>query len=225
MAKGPKIKIDTKPFETALHRYMEGSRREIGTVLKQQLRVFSRDMVDLTPPARGSTRGVAAKKSGEKAVEGDIRNAFEPVHPNRADITYSEMPRVVKSLRQGGKKRIKHRVPNARKASRGDITKLVKARKKKVGMLGAAWVKAGRSAFGKVAAPAWISRHMGRTKGFGKFRQALNRAFAEVTNAVSFAGNIHGLQRRAQFALNAQARKMNAQVDHRLEQQAKKNRL
>ena len=224
MAKGPKIKIDTKPFEQALHRYMEGSRREIGVVIKQQLRSFSRYMVDLTPPARGGTRGTAAKKSGEKAVEGDIRNSFEPVHPNRADITYAEMPQVVKSLRQGGKKRIRHRVPNARKASRGDITKLVKARKKKVGMLGAAWIKAGQK-FGKVGAPAWITRHMSRTSGFGRFRQALNKVFAEVTNAVSFAGSIHGLKRRAQYALNAQARKMNRQVDHRLQRAAKRNRL
>ena len=203
---------------------MEGSRRDIGVVIKQQLRVFSRQMVDLTPPARGGTRGVAAKKSGESAVEGDIRNSFEPVHPNRADITIGEMPAVVKSLRQGGKKRIRRRVPNARKAARGDITKLVRQRKKRVGHLAAAWIRAGKH-FGRVASPAWVNRHTSTTKGYGRFRQALNKIVAEVTNAVSFAGSIYGLERRSQWALNNQARKMNRQVDRRLQMQAAKKRL
>lgn len=216
-----KFKVDTKEFDGALRRYMQGSRREIGVVIKQQLRGFSRKMVDLTPPARGATRGTAAKRLGEKAIEGDIRNAFEPVHPNRAEISYSEMPAVVKAARGGRGRRLRRRLPGARKAARGDITKLVKARKKRVGKLGAAWIKAGRK-FGNVRGPAWLTRHMNRTKGFGRFSQSIRRIVGEVTNAVSYAGDIHGLERRAQFALNSQARKMNRQVDHRIQQAAKR---
>ncbi len=201
---------------------MQGSRRDIGLVMKQQMKGFARYMVDLTPPNRGGTRGVAAKKSGEKAIEGDIRNSFEAVHPNRAEISMAEMPGIVKGLRQGGRKRIRTKVANARKASRGDITKFVRIRKKRVGHLAGAWIKAGLK-FGKIAAPAWIKRHLPTTKGFGRFKRGTNKIVAEIVNAVKFASDINGLERRAQYALNAQARKMNRQVDHRLERIAKRS--
>lgn len=216
-----RMQFDTSRFEAAFGRLMEFSRRDVEVVMREQIRGFVRTVADLTPPNRGGRRGQAAKRAGEAAVEGDIRNAFEPVHPRRADITPAEMPGEVKRLRSGGKKRIRVRPQGARKASRGDITRLVREKKRGVGFLAGAWLTAS-SRFGSVRAPAWMTRHQGRAPGWAKLRVSPSRAVADIANAVRYASGIDRLPRRVQAALDIQAKKMNRRAEYFFQRRAQR---
>lgn len=218
-----KVKLQTGRFDAAMRKLFEFSRRDVAVVMKEQIRGFAGMVGDLTPPNRGARRGTAAKKAGEATLESDIRNSFTPVHPNHSEITGRAMDAVVKANRGGGKRRVKLKA-NAPKASRGDITKMVKRKKKNVGWLAGAWHSAARK-FGSIKGPAWIKRHKGRAKGWSRLRLSSTKAVIDVANAVRFASNVDGLSRRLQWALNAQARKMERRAQYFFDRRAKRSGL
>ena len=214
-----KFTFNIKEFEEGMKELMEYSRRDVAVVLAEQVKGFSRLVIDLTPPARGGTRGQAAKQLGNKTIDGDVRSLFMPVHPNNADIKLPEMESVLNARRVKG--RVASSPVDRRKAARGDITLLVKKKQAKVGFLAGAWITATRK-LGQIAAPAWVKRHSGKAKGSTKFRIELNKAIADITNAVPYASNVDGFERRVQAALNIQGRKMKRRAEHFMTQRAKK---
>ena len=74
-----KFKLRVEEFQYAAERLAQYSKRDGETFMKEQIRGFIRHLLDFTPPNRGSTRGVKAKKLGEQAITGDIRAVFRGV--------------------------------------------------------------------------------------------------------------------------------------------------
>ena len=154
-----KFKLHVDEFQRAADRLAHYSKRDGETFMKEQVRGFIRHLLDLTPPSRGSTRGVKAKKLGEQAIVGDIRAVFRGVSdPKRADVdSMAQMRSMLKSRRNSGSMRVA-KGGTKLKAPKALIAELIKAKKARVGYLASAWATAALSV-GKIRVPAWVSRH------------------------------------------------------------------
>jgi hypothetical protein len=87
VAKG--VKVDYTEFAQHLALYMMVMRKSITDVVKQQARLFAKDMCDFTPPFSGSQPaiskggeggfGTKARNKGRDAVSRDVRKIFAPL--------------------------------------------------------------------------------------------------------------------------------------------------
>lgn len=87
VAKG--VKVDYTEFALHLALYMKVMRMSITGVVKQQARLFSKDMCDYTPPFSGKQPAVSkggeggfgnqARNKGQAAVSRDVRKIFAPI--------------------------------------------------------------------------------------------------------------------------------------------------
>jgi len=201
-----KFKLHVDEFQRAAEQLAAYSKRDGETFMKEQVRGFIRHLLDFTPPSRGSTRGVKAKRLGEQAITGDIRAVFRGVSdPMRADVdSVAQMHAVLKSRRKSGSLRVakggtKIKAPSAL------IAELIKAKKARVGYLASAWATAARGV-GKIRVPAWVSRHA--APGNTDITVRDGEISASITNAVEWAGKVNGLRARVNAALRAQSRAM-----------------
>ena len=201
-----KFKLRVEEFQHAAEKLAQYSKRDGETFMKEQIRGFIRHLLDFTPPNRGSTRGVKAKKLGEQAITGDIRAVFRGVSdPKRADVdSIAQMRSVLKSRRKSGSMRVAKGGTKLR-APRALIAELIKAKKARVGYLASAWATAARDV-GKIRVPAWVSRHA--APGNTDIRVREGEISASITNAVEWAGKVNGLRARMNAALRAQTRSM-----------------
>ncbi len=201
-----KFRLDVDEFQRAADHLSLYSKRDGETFMKEQVRGFIRHVIDFTPPSRGSTRGVKAKKLGEQAVIGDIRSVFRGVSdPRRADVdSMSQMRSVLKSRRKSGSMRVAKGTTKL-KAPRALISEMIKTKKARVGYLASAWATAART-IGKIRVPAWISRHA--APGNTDFRVRDGEISASISNAVEWAGKVNGLRARVNVALRVQTRAM-----------------
>jgi hypothetical protein len=201
-----KFKLRVEEFQHAAEKLAQYSKRDGETFMKEQIRGFIRHLLDFTPPNRGSTRGVKAKKLGEQAITGDIRAVFRGVSdPKRADVdSIAQMRSVLTSRRKSGSMRVAKGGTKLR-APRALIAELIKAKKARVGYLASAWATAARDV-GKIRVPAWVSRHA--APGNTDIRVREGEISASITNAVEWAGKVNGLRARMNAALRAQTRSM-----------------
>ena len=201
-----KFKLRVEEFQYAAEKLAQYSKRDGETFMKEQIRGFIRHLLDFTPPNRGSTRGVKAKKLGEQAITGDIRAVFRGVSdPKRADVdSIAQMRSVLTSRRKSGSMRVAKGGTKLR-APRALIAELIKAKKARVGYLASAWATAARDV-GKIRVPAWVSRHT--APGSTAITVRETSITATITNAVEWAGKVHGLRGRVNAALRAQTRSM-----------------
>ncbi len=201
-----KFKLRVEEFQYAAEKLAQYSKRDGETFMKEQIRGFIRHLLDFTPPNRGSTRGVKAKKLGEQAITGDIRAVFRGVSdPKRADVdSIAQMRSVLKSRRKSGTMRVA-KGGTKLKAPKALIAELIKAKKARVGYLASAWATAALDV-GKIRVPAWVSRHA--APGNTDIRVREGEISASITNAVEWAGKVNGLRARMNAALRAQTRSM-----------------
>ncbi len=212
MADDVRFTIETKDFEYAAQRLGHYSKRDADVFLKEQIRGFIRHIMDMTPPARGSRIGTKAKKAGEQAVTSDVRAVFQGVSkPDKADVrSITEMKSVMRSRRSGSSLRVRTS-GNKIAAPRALITELIKLKKQRVGYLASAWAVAARG-IGKIRIPAWINRHS--APGSTRITRNDDVITASITNAVSWASGIDGLNRRVAAALRAQTRSMEKRLGY-----------
>jgi hypothetical protein len=212
MADDVRFTLETRDFEYAAQRLGQYSKREADVFLKEQIRGFIRHIMDMTPPARGSRVGTKAKKAGEQAVTADVRAVFRGVSkPERAEVrSISEMKSVMRSRRGSGTIRVRAS-GNKVAAPRALITELIKLKKQRVGYLASAWAVAARG-IGKIRIPAWINRHS--APGGTRITRQGDIITASITNAVSWASDIEGLNRRVGAALRAQTRSMEKRLHY-----------
>lgn len=71
--------IDTTRFRSALQKFASLSKKGPIEVVKQQAKLFIRDVVRVTPPAQGSLTG--AKQRGEATLNADISHIFVGLNP------------------------------------------------------------------------------------------------------------------------------------------------
>jgi hypothetical protein len=201
-----KFKLRVEEFQYAAERLAQYSKRDGETFMKEQIRGFIRHLLDFTPPNRGGTRGVKAKKLGEQAIVGDIRAVFRGVtDPKKAEAdSMQQMLAILRSQRRSGSMRVA-KGGEKTKAPRALIAELIKAKKTRVGYLASAWATAARDV-GKIRVPAWVSRHTAPGSTAIRVREA--SITATITNAVEWAAKVNGLRARVNAALRAQSRAM-----------------
>lgn len=90
------------------------------------------------------------------------------------------------------------------------LTAYMKIQLAKIGILASGW-NAAAVRLGQVL-PQWITRH-GTTRGECDVTASGGTLKIRITNAVRFAGDVSGMDRRVQSALNNRAKQMDKQVD------------
>lgn len=206
------VKWETNDFRRALDRYMRGSRRDIGTVMRQQAKKIIESVAMVMPPSSaGSTAPVKARKQGEARIRGDLARLF--VKAKLASET--NLASVHKAARnsRGRVRNISKKIPVAA-ADFNAYQKLVLAR---VGFLASGW-KAAATALGSKL-PAWIRRHNG--PGDATVHESFNGITVTATNKVRYASSGDN-DRRVKWAINRQAGKLRAQLDYQLKQNARR---
>ena len=91
-----------------------------------------------------------------------------------------------------------------------DFNDFLKEMKGRVGILASGWNRAAAE-LGVRGVPAWITRH-GTSYGGVSIRLGASEMSIEITNGTRFAGNVRGLERRIQRAVDSQAQAMERRV-------------
>lgn len=210
------MKLDATDLRRSIQRLAFEMNRAPRDVAETAARGFVRDMVKVTPPGSAGVNGGAAKKDGEKSVSAGIFNVmvaeFHGVHGpfedpavvharSRNPRTGRTDKRILKgSLRGSGKIPI-------------DAATLREFQKKLfllVGLLAGGWNSA--AAHLRVGLPAWVKRH-GASRGSVNVHADSHKFSITLNNEVKFVGGVKDYERRLQWAVNAQAKKMDRQCD------------
>jgi hypothetical protein len=219
MADNYSFDLKIAEFQKAADRAFLYSKREGKMYMREQVRGVIRALLYLTPPNRGSNRGVKGKKAGEAAITSDIRSVFRGENIKTPEVsTLSEMNKVMKQNRKPGTIRATKRKVRIKAPSRLIAQYIVK-QKKRVGYLASAWATAANS-IGAVRVPQWIKRHT--APGESKIREIPNGIEASITNAVAWADSVYGLRSRINMALSIQTRKINNKTNKHLKDIASK---
>jgi len=203
---------ETNDFRRALDRYMKGSRRDIGTVMRQQAKKIIESVAMVMPPSSaGSTASVKARKQGEARIRGDLARLFLKTKLG-GETNLASVHKAARNSR-GRVRNISKKIPVA-SADFNAYQKLVLAR---VGFLASGW-KAAATALGSKL-PAWIRRHNG--PGDASVHESFNGITVTATNKVRYASSGDN-DRRVKWAINRQAGKLRAQLDYKLTQNARR---
>lgn len=212
------IDFDTREFSAALDKLHVGSRRSFGALVDEQFRGFARVVIDLTPPARGGRRGMAAQRAGRKTLDNDVHKVFQVAHYTQKELEFGEMHAELKRNRRG--KGIRAIEPSKKKkVLKGDINRLKKQLYKEVGFLAGGFFVAMKR-FRVARVPAWIRRHTD-APGKGSLVVSTNAVVGEMINSVKYATGVYGLVRRVALALRIQTRNMNKRVEFQVAEAAK----
>lgn len=190
------VKIDPTKFQRSFKRFFQDSRREKQKVLRQQAKLFVRDVVQVTPPNRKSNWN---RKGGEQTILNDLSHIVIPAKKGENAFTVHKRLRT----RNG---RVSHSVIPV---AATHVFKLKRVLFSHVGILAAGWNAAAQKL--GVKFPSWITRH-GTGHSQCSIRIASDSMSIRITNAAKFAGNVRGLVRRVQWALNNRARQMDKQM-------------
>lgn len=208
------ITVDTRKFKRQSARLMDMRQWQgAENFWRQQGSGVMKEVINRMPPSRRRAN-VAAKKSGENAVEGDIRKVFQAVHPSRAEnVDLAAVHRAHRNAR-GRTRRAKPR----RQVKAAVLNAYIREKKKQVGYLAAGF----NAAAAKVGykPPAWIWRH--RAPGSMKLRTSTRGIRIKATNRVGYAPRIVRIDAKVQSGINTQANKIRRQVDYLLKRQARK---
>ena len=196
------LKIDSSAFDKALKAYAANSRKSGEEVLRNQARLFVQDVVKITPPNRKFSFN---RKGGEAAVRSDIRKIMRGSNARGA---INDPAGVHQSYRNRSTGRVRRELKNKVKVR--NLAAYIKSEIAKVGILASGWNAAAAKLGAKL--PDWIKRH-GTGAGAIQIKLGLLEMRIAITNAVKFAGNVKGLSRRVQAALNRRAGAMNRQLE------------
>jgi hypothetical protein len=196
-----RISLNYDAFELALAEFSKQSRKSARDVLRGQARLFVRDVMKVTPPNKDWRW---RPKVGAAMVRKDIRRAVKtsrrPGLPAAAQIH--------KRVRNR-----KGRVPDSTYPERASgVPAYLKAMLARVGLLASGW-NAAAVKYG-FKPPEWIARHGTRRGNAVEIDKKLGLVI-RIKNAVRFASEVAGMQRRTQWALNNRARQMDKQLDER----------
>lgn len=209
-----------REFSRGLEQGFATTKRNADEFLLTQARGFIRTVIADTPPGGGGRKGLTAKRAGEEQIEGEVRSTVIPIAGRiRSDKIQLEtnLSGTLDRKRNRTNGRIRRNAVKvyARAAS---INRVIREKKRRVGFLAAGWNDAARLTGARV--PAWISRHIDG-KGRGRIIFGNGEIRVVMSNATPFVGNVSGLQRRVQRALNDQGRKMQRAAESYYQKQLK----
>jgi hypothetical protein len=224
------ISFDTSKLRAALRTYQLATLKDTDTVVRDAARNFVKKAAAVTPPATGKLNS-EAKKRGERNVIGDLNHIFVGLSPGLfakfEKLRTQGLPELrtksgrvivrstdiavpsIKGWHYANRRRA-GRVRSGRRSSAGIRAVILAQRKKdyqqrvlkKVGLLMSGWNASAAKLGTKL--PAWTSRH-----GTGGGRCAVTKTRTSIRirleNMVGFVTRVQGLERRVQWALNAQA--------------------
>lgn len=202
------ITFDTSEFEKALKKFAAESRKQGHQVLMGQAKLFVRDAVGVTPPNKGAK---ISKKIGEATVRGDLAKIMTGTR-RATDVLPQVIHRRFRDRRGRVRKDLRSDKKDSRyRVGRAELRAYQQLRLGKVGFLAAGWNAAAAKLGTRL--PAWITRHGTR---FGSIEITLNDRgmFIRIANAVPYVGNISGLERRIQWALDNRALQMTKQLEN-----------
>jgi hypothetical protein len=205
------IKIDDSDFQRSLKRFAETSSKSREQVLKEQARLFVRDVIKITPPNKDYRFN---QPGGKATVAADIKKIFKGARADAKGAITDPAALHKKYRGRDGRvrrdKAIKFRVAN--------LPAYIKMVQQRVGILASGWYAAAQKL--GVSVPGWISRHGGRS-GDIKVKVSMTEARITITNQVRFVGGVEGLEKRVEHALNTRAGAMDRQVEHFQERAAR----
>lgn len=73
------VSLDTSELRKSIKRLADAAHQELAEVCATGARGFVKDVVMVTPPSNGQTKGSAAKKAGEMTIANDLRRIFTPL--------------------------------------------------------------------------------------------------------------------------------------------------
>ena len=128
------FKFDDRAFRAALKRFDEKSRRSRSEVLKDQARLFVKDVILITPPNKDFK---ANRKGGETAIKADLRKIMRQSSSSKASNDAEGIHVRFRDSQTGrvNKRNLKtkYRVAN--------LAAYIKKELEKVGILASGWIK------------------------------------------------------------------------------------
>jgi len=197
------LKFDDRAFRKALLKFAQNSKKSNEQILKDQARLFVKDVTLITPPNKDFK---ANRKGGETAIKADIAKIMRQSSAMDARTDPADVHAKYRDANTG---RVKRKLKNRIKIA--GLGAFIKKELEKVGILASGWNAAAEKLGAKV--PDWVARH-GKDRGSIKLAFSLAQCRITITNAVKFAGNVKGLVRRVQRALDKRAGAMNRQIEH-----------
>ena len=205
------LTIRSPRFRMALSVWAGNSRRLVDVAINQQVRLFLRDVVRITPPSNGSLSKAAGDRRIRRELNGIMRQsrAANAEDPATVHARYRRgRGRVYSNLRTGAVDR-RHRVRNLRE--------YIAMIQRKVGLLASGFAPAMRAVGMQV--PPWIARH-GSGNGSYTNVQGFHGRRIRVVNRIPYAAAVRDLGRRVQSAADNRAVQIEKQSAHYIYQQA-----
>ena len=210
------MKFDSRELRQSINRLAFELNRAPRDVCEEAARGFVREMVKITPPGSSGTSGSAAKKSGEKSILIGIASVLEeagagfhgPFEDPAAVHARARNPRTGRT-----DKRVLKGAARGSGKSQVDASALRAFQKKTlalVGLLAGGW-NASAEKLG-VKLPAWVARHA-TSRGSVVIKTNGYNFSITLNNEVKFVGGVKDYERRLEWAVKQQAKKMDRQCD------------
>lgn len=197
--------FDSTLIDRALVRFLAGSKRRASAVLVAQGGRLVKDVVARTPPNSNTGNGSTGFRDGKRRIATDIRK----IYVQRAGAPPVE-PRVYDGFRTG-RGRVKRRSLGRNRLPASNVAAFVRQRQSRIGILASGFNAA--AARLNVRLPWWVTRH-GPRRGSVAIDLRGSRISVIVRNGVRFSGDVTGLDRRIQAALDARGAAMLRQVEN-----------
>ena len=160
----PAMSRDYSSWNRAVRELQQLSTKKTGEeIVGEAVRGFIREVVNVTPPAKGKADG-AAKKADENTIENDLTKLATPVagvsgrKARAAMATAGDLRAAWADARKGQSSgRVNPATRKKLLVSKGDFNRVLREIQKQVGILAAGW-NAAANRFG-ARLPAWIKRH------------------------------------------------------------------
>jgi hypothetical protein len=202
------IQLDSRDFGKALAQFAANSKKDAETLLKDQARLFVRDVIGITPP---NSNFKMDKNSGLITMYKDIGLTLKPVRYLTKKQKASPVDAAAHHRSQRNRRgRVNKNAVRAVVAYQAFKAQLL-AMKKRQGRLAAGW-NASAETFG-TKVPAWIKRH-GTMGGSASLIRTGQGPVVRMTNASVYDGDEGGAYRRVNSALKNRTRQMMKQLEN-----------
>lgn len=194
-------RLDSRDYLRQFEIALRNSKKTAVEFAEQESKLFLIEAIQITPPGKEGQKGMAAKRAGELTVENDLNRLFKPVGKGKGETAALGAKHRSARTSRG---RVRKKPRRVWKVERGMLAQYIAHQKRRVGWL-AAGLNQSAARFG-YRPPAWVWRH--QSPGAVSVRISSRGVVVRMTNGVSFASEVEGLERRFQRVLNLRFHKL-----------------